>query len=133
GRHPFESRYGPFEEVIDRMAEDRQQAPAALRKWNRAISPAVESIVRRCLEPNPTGRYQSARELQEDLQCQLAHQPLKHAPKASRPGGKPSLAIKFSTMPPGEKGRRSASFRRISKSSSVKIWANCSFSWRGRT
>ncbi|HEV2948163.1 MAG TPA: protein kinase [Gemmataceae bacterium] len=83
GRHPFESRYGPFEEVIDRMAEDRQQPPARLGKSNRAVSPAVESIIRRCLEPNPTRRYQSSRELQEDLQCQLAHQPLKHAPNAS--------------------------------------------------
>jgi serine/threonine protein kinase/tetratricopeptide (TPR) repeat protein len=83
GRHPFESRYGPFEEVIGQMAADRQKLPMGLRTTNRAISPAVESVIRRCLEPNPQRRYQSARELQEDLQCQLAHQPLKHAPNPS--------------------------------------------------
>src|SRR5260370_23658758 len=65
------------------MAEDRKHVPGTLRKSKRAVSPAVESIIRRCLEPNPAGRYQSARELQEDLQCQLAHQPLKHASNAS--------------------------------------------------
>src|SRR5262249_4574149 len=54
-----------------------------LRPWNRAIPPAVESIVRHCLEPDPARRYQSARELQEDLQRQMDHRPLSHAPEAS--------------------------------------------------
>jgi serine/threonine protein kinase/Flp pilus assembly protein TadD len=83
GRHPFELRYGPFEDVINRMIADRQSRPRSIRKWNRAVSPAVEGIIRRCLEPNPARRYQSARELQEDLQRQLANQPLKNAPNPS--------------------------------------------------
>src|SRR6266851_560127 len=83
GRHPFEIRYGPFEEVLSRMIVDRQRRPAGLRNSNRAVSPAVAAIIDRCIEPNPERRYQSARELQEDLQCQLAHQPLKNAPNSS--------------------------------------------------
>lgn len=83
GRHPFDFRYGPFGEVLSRMVVDRQKPPVGLRKLNRAASPAVGEIIRRCLEPDPTRRYLSARELQEDLQCQLAHQPLKHAPNSS--------------------------------------------------
>jgi serine/threonine protein kinase/Flp pilus assembly protein TadD len=83
GRHPFELRYGPFEEVLSRMIVDRQERPVGLRKLNRAVSPAVAAIIDRCLEANPDRRYQSARELQEDLQCQLAHQPLKHASNSS--------------------------------------------------
>jgi serine/threonine protein kinase/Flp pilus assembly protein TadD len=83
GGHPFEMRYGPFEEVLNRMIADRQARPKKLRQLNRAVSPAVETIIQRCLEPNPNQRYQSARQLQEDLQCQLGHWPLKYSPNPS--------------------------------------------------
>src|SRR5205085_3321477 len=48
-----------------------------------AISPAVESIVRHCLEPDPDRRYQSAQELREDVDRQRANLPLKYAPEPS--------------------------------------------------
>jgi serine/threonine protein kinase/Flp pilus assembly protein TadD len=83
GRHPFETHCGPFKQVLDRMIADRLQSPPRLRCWNRAISPAVESIVRHCLEPDPARRYQTARELQQDLERQLEHLPLKYAPEPS--------------------------------------------------
>jgi Flp pilus assembly protein TadD len=47
------------------------------------VTPAVESVVRRCLEPQPGRRYQSARQLQEDLEAQLQDRPLRHAPDRS--------------------------------------------------
>jgi tetratricopeptide (TPR) repeat protein len=50
---------------------------------NPALSPAVESIVRKCLDPDPARRYQSARDLREDLERQLADRPLRHAPEPS--------------------------------------------------
>src|SRR5262249_22411669 len=83
GRYPFPAHQGPIGEVLARMLEDRRPAPPRLRRWNKAVSPAVESIVPRCLEHDPGRRHQSARELQEDLECQLKHQPLRFAPEPS--------------------------------------------------
>ncbi len=88
GRHPFPVRSGPLKEVLIGMIEDRRQSPPAVRPWNQAVSPAVESIIRHCLEPDPARRYQTARELQDDLERQLKNQPLKYAPE-------PSLAERF--------------------------------------
>jgi len=61
------------------VGPDRQGPPPRLRPWNPAVSPAVESVVRRCLEPEPSRRYASARELAEDLERHLSHLPLRHA------------------------------------------------------
>ena len=47
------------------------------------MTPAVDSILRRCLAPNPARRYQTAAELQEDLDRQRLHRPLRHAPEPS--------------------------------------------------
>jgi serine/threonine protein kinase/Flp pilus assembly protein TadD len=81
-RHPFAVHGGVSAEVLDQMIEERRQIPR-LRRWNPAISPAVEAIVRRCLEPNPERRYQTARQLQEDLERQRESRPLKYAPEPS--------------------------------------------------
>ena len=70
--------------VIRSMIADRQGPPPSVRALNPAVSPAVESIVRRCLEPDPARRYQSALDLAEDLDRHLAHRPLRHAPEPSR-------------------------------------------------
>ncbi len=83
GRPPFPIRDGTRRDVITTMIADRQGAPPRLRPWNPAISPAVESIVGHCLEPDPAQRYRSARELGEDLQRHLAHRPLRYAPDPS--------------------------------------------------
>lgn len=83
GRHPFAVRSGHVKPMVEAMIHDRRQAPPSVRTWNASVSPAVESIVHHCLQPNPAQRYQSARELQEDLQRQLDNLPLKHAPEMS--------------------------------------------------
>lgn len=84
GAAPFPSyRKLPVRETVDRMIQDRQQGAPRLRPLNQAISPAVQAIVRRCLETDPARRYQSVRELQEDLQRQLEHKPLKHTANPS--------------------------------------------------
>jgi len=83
GGHPFPVRSGPLPHVLSQMIEDRQQLPQSARRWNRAVSPAVEGILRHCLEPDPHRRYQTARELQEDLERQLSNRPLKHVPDRS--------------------------------------------------
>ena len=83
GRAPFASNGSASIDTLDRMIAERQAAVPTLRRQNRQISPAVESIVRHCLEPDRSRRYQTARELHEDLERQLHDQKLKHAPDPS--------------------------------------------------
>ena len=65
------------------MIAERMAPAPPLRQWNLEISPAVESIVHRCLHADPAYRYRSASELHEDLRRQLDDLPLKHAPEPS--------------------------------------------------
>jgi serine/threonine protein kinase/tetratricopeptide (TPR) repeat protein len=83
GRHPFAVPAGPWKAEVQRMLAERWLSPPRLRPWNRAISPAVEAIVRHCLEPDPGRRYQSAQELEEDLERQRAGLPLRHVREPS--------------------------------------------------
>jgi tetratricopeptide (TPR) repeat protein len=83
GRHPYELRRGPVREVLPRVIEDRRGPTPDLRSLNRAISPAVEAIIRRCLDPDPARRYATAFQLEEDLQRQLDHRPLRHTREPS--------------------------------------------------
>ncbi len=82
-RHPFDKHPGPLEEVLPRMLKDRLRPPPSARGLNPDVSPAVDSILRRCLEPNLARRYQTARQLQEDLDRQRQHQPLRYAAEPS--------------------------------------------------
>ncbi|MBI1914432.1 MAG: tetratricopeptide repeat protein, partial [Planctomycetes bacterium] len=84
GRFPFANKPtgivpGEIDHVVAELLEDRVQPPGPARRWNPAVSHAVDAILRRCLEPDPARRYQSARQLREDLQCQLESLPLRHA------------------------------------------------------
>jgi serine/threonine protein kinase/tetratricopeptide (TPR) repeat protein len=83
GRHPFPTHPGTMKEILERMIQDRSGPPPAVRCWNKAVSPSVESIIRHCLHPDPNQRYQSARQLKEDLDRQLQDLPLRHAPEPS--------------------------------------------------
>jgi tetratricopeptide (TPR) repeat protein len=71
------------DQLVNGVLQSRESAPAPARKRNRSVSPAVWSILRCCLEADPARRYQTARQLHEDLQRQLDHQPLKHAREPS--------------------------------------------------
>lgn len=83
GRHPFEVPAGPVADVLPGLIAARRGPPPRLRCWNKAVSPAVEAIVRRCLECDPARRYATARVLQEDLDRHLAELPLRHTPEPS--------------------------------------------------
>jgi eukaryotic-like serine/threonine-protein kinase len=78
GRYPFPACGSGREGLPEQILEDRRCSPPRLRTLNPAISPALEAIVRRCLEPSLDRRYQSARELHEDLDRQRNHRPLRH-------------------------------------------------------
>ncbi len=84
GRQTFPVRRGPLTEVLAAMLADRGGPPPEVRRWNPAVSPAVESIIRHCVEPEPARRYQTAGQLREDLQRHLDSRPLQHAPEPSR-------------------------------------------------
>ena len=79
GRPPFEPPTGPWQDLIPNMLGGRLVPPPPVRPFNDSVGPAVESIIRHCLEPDPARRYQSARELAEDLDRQSTNRPLAHA------------------------------------------------------
>jgi tetratricopeptide (TPR) repeat protein len=64
--------------LIDQVYRQRLRPARTVRQYNRDASPALDAIIRHCLESDPARRYQSARQLQEDVQCQLESRPLKH-------------------------------------------------------
>ncbi|MDY3561798.1 tetratricopeptide repeat protein [Gemmata sp. JC673] len=82
GRHPFPLRRGYPRVTVPQMIADRAAAPS-VRALNPAVSPGAEAIVRRCLAPNPSDRYQRADDLREDIDRHLANRPLKFAPEPS--------------------------------------------------
>jgi serine/threonine protein kinase/tetratricopeptide (TPR) repeat protein len=82
GRPPFEPRQGALADILDPMLADRRAAPP-LRRLNPVVPPAVGAIVGKLLAYDPDDRYPTARHLAEDLERQLTHRPLRHAPNPS--------------------------------------------------
>ena len=82
GRHPFPVRKGPPRDTVPLMSADRANSPS-LRVLNPAVSPGAESIVRKCLAPDPANRYLRAEDLREDIDRHIANRPLKFAPDRS--------------------------------------------------
>ena len=62
GRLPFEGH--SFSEVVDAILH---QTPPALARFNYAVTPDVDAVVRRALEKSPEMRYQDARSMYVDL------------------------------------------------------------------
>ncbi|MBX9583166.1 MAG: serine/threonine protein kinase, partial [Gemmataceae bacterium] len=70
---------------FDALLAARRAGPPPLREANPVVPAAVESIVRKLLAPDPANRYQSAADLKDDLDRQLADRPLRFAPDRSIP------------------------------------------------
>jgi serine/threonine protein kinase len=79
GSHPFKIVKGSLSDAYQDALAERQAAPPSARKLNPRVSRAVDAIVRRLMAPRPEDRYQSARQLLEDLEAQLDNRPLIHA------------------------------------------------------
>jgi serine/threonine protein kinase/tetratricopeptide (TPR) repeat protein len=62
GRLPFQGQ--TFSEVVDAILH---QVPPALARFNYAVTPDVDAVVRRALEKSPEMRYQDARAIYVDL------------------------------------------------------------------
>ena len=82
-RLPYPERAGETQPVLAQMQADRRGPVPRLRPDNPDVSPAVESIIRKCLEPDPARRYPSAAALRDDLARQRTDLPLKFAPEPS--------------------------------------------------
>jgi eukaryotic-like serine/threonine-protein kinase len=67
----------------DAIYADRLKVPADITTIRPEVSPAIASIIAKCLMPSPSHRYASAAELREDLIRQLEHRPLKFARERS--------------------------------------------------
>jgi eukaryotic-like serine/threonine-protein kinase len=83
GRHAFPIRRGVSRDILPKMIADRAGPPPPLRQYNRAVTPAMESLVQHCLEPGPSKRYRTAADLVEDLERQRDNLPLRHAAEPS--------------------------------------------------
>jgi len=66
-------------EALLRTAELRRACTPRLRATHPDVPPALEAVVRRCLAPDPDGRYASAAQLAADLQAVADDGPLRFA------------------------------------------------------
>ena len=101
GKRPFPTYNGESDATLGRLVDDRMKGAPSLRQHNKAVSPAMESIVRTCLAPKPEQRYQSAADLHEDLERHLKNLPLKHA--SSDASAQRALAAKMGTAAPAHR------------------------------
>lgn len=76
GQLPFLVRSGDFEGSVAEMLADRIAVPAIAAESK--LSHAARTIVEKCLQPKCDSRYQSAIELQQDIELHLDNRPLKH-------------------------------------------------------
>jgi serine/threonine protein kinase/Flp pilus assembly protein TadD len=86
GHKPFDqsASYAPMPALIEAMAVERAQTIPSVREYRLDVPWGLESIVRKCLDPDPDKRYQQADQLADDLRALLADRPLQHAPELSR-------------------------------------------------
>jgi serine/threonine protein kinase/lipoprotein NlpI len=91
GERPFGSpRKGVgVVEALVWAALDRERPIKGLRETHPEVPPAFEAVIKRCLEPSPDERYETAGQLAADLQAVADDQALPHArePLASRAAG----------------------------------------------
>jgi serine/threonine protein kinase/Flp pilus assembly protein TadD len=85
GQSPFATNasYSPRKEMIEEMAVERTRGLSPRARFGLAIPRSLESIVRKCLAPDPAERYQQAEHLAEDLRRFLDDRPLRYAPELS--------------------------------------------------
>ncbi|WP_406698946.1 protein kinase [Singulisphaera sp. Ch08] len=86
GERPFthNGSYSVPVSQLEAMASDRSKKVPSIRQVRSDVAWSLESIGRRCLDPDPAKRYQHASHLAEDLHQFLEDRPLKYAPELSR-------------------------------------------------
>ena len=77
GELPYRSPSAVKEsELIEAMTNQRAELPIAPSRKNPAVSPAVDAIALKLLEPRLENRYRRAEDVREDITRQLANRPL---------------------------------------------------------
>ena len=76
--------YSALPTQLEVMAVERGKGPPSLRDLRPDIPWGLESIARKCLDPDPERRYQQGDHLADDLRRFLEDRPLNHAPELSR-------------------------------------------------
>jgi tetratricopeptide (TPR) repeat protein len=86
GTNPFDQSAGysvvPWQ--IEAIAKERSKAAPSMREHRGDTPWDLESIVRKCLAPDPGHRYQAAEHVADDLRRFLDDRPLNYAPELSR-------------------------------------------------
>ncbi len=72
GKPPFESGT-----MIETLKQVTTELPAPLQRVKNKVDRDLETIAFKCLDKNPSSRYQSSSELKEDLDRYLNHEPIK--------------------------------------------------------
>lgn len=85
GKHPFDdpdpSR--PLLETLRRLTDQRRAGAPSARAVNPRVSWGLDSILKKCLDPEADRRYARAGDFAEDLRRYLDDLPLRHAPEPS--------------------------------------------------
>src|SRR5262249_49988295 len=81
--------------AAEAMAAIANAEPPELSSISAAVSPALDGIVRHCLEKNPSERFQSARDLAFDLQGLSASSAVRSGATAGARGGR---AVRLSAV-----------------------------------
>ena len=86
GGHLFEQggSYSARTTQIEAMVVERSRNIPSLRQVRRDVPWTLESIARKCLDPDPARRYQQGDHLADDLRRFLEDRPLRYAPELSR-------------------------------------------------
>jgi serine/threonine protein kinase len=92
GKRPFVGVSGdvPAGEALRALAAERRRQAPSPRRWEPDVPPALDRVIRRCLEPEPGRRYRGAAELAPALDGCLD---LRRAEKAMPPAGKLTRAV----------------------------------------
>jgi serine/threonine protein kinase/Flp pilus assembly protein TadD len=85
GGHLFEQggSYSARATQIEAMVVERSRNIPSLREVRRDVPWSLESITRKCLDPDPARRYQHGSQLADDLRRFIEDRPLKYAPELS--------------------------------------------------
>src|SRR5206468_6760426 len=78
GAPPFPTTEAESPDLLALLRDQRRVPPVPPSRFNHVVTPAVDAIVRKLLDPEPAKRYASARDLREDLERQLANRPLRY-------------------------------------------------------